>query len=104
MRQLPFRAILILTILTIACASARAAAIDDGQTAYNAGDYATALRLWRPLAEQGDARAQNNLGVMYENAKGVPQDINEAVRLYRLAAAQAALAASGVVAYVAAGG
>jgi len=88
MRQLPFRAILILTILTIACAPVRAAAIDDGQTAYNAGDYATALRLWRPLAEQGDARAQNNLGVMYENAKGVPQDINEAVRLYRLAAAQ----------------
>jgi len=65
-----------------------AAAIDDGQTAYNAGDYATALRLWRPLAEQGDARAQNNLGVMYENGKGVAQDISEAVRWYRLAAVQ----------------
>src|SRR5206468_13089150 len=56
--------------------------------AYNSGDYANALRLWRPLAEQGDARAQNNLGVMYENAKGVAQDLNEAVRWYRLAAAQ----------------
>ena len=65
-----------------------AAAIDDGQAAYNAGDYATALRLWRPLAEQGNARAQNNLGVMYENGKGVAQDVIEAVRWYRLAAVQ----------------
>jgi TonB family protein len=88
MRQLPFRAILILAMLASACAPAEAAAIDDGQTAYNSGDYATALRLWRPLAEQGDARAQNNLGVIYENAKGVAQDINEAARWYRLAAAQ----------------
>lgn len=78
-----------LTIWLALCAvPATAAAIDDGQTAYNAGDYATALRLWRPLAEQGNARAQNNLGVMYENGKGVAQDINEAVRWYRLAAVQ----------------
>jgi TPR repeat protein len=38
------------------------------------GDYATALGLWRPLAEQGSARAQRNLGVMYHNGQGVPQD------------------------------
>src|SRR5262249_23515822 len=69
-------------------AGATAAPMEDGQTAYNAGDYATAMRLWRPLAEQGDARAQNNLGVLYENGKGVPQDINEAVKWYRLAAEQ----------------
>jgi len=65
-----------------------AAPMEDGQAAYDSGDYATALRLWRPLAAQGVARAQNNLGVMYENGKGVPLDINEALKWYRLAAEQ----------------
>jgi len=69
-------------------APALSAPMEDGQAAYNAGDYKTALDLWRPLAEQGDARAQNNLGVMYENGKGVPQNIAEAVKWYRLAAGQ----------------
>ncbi|GBF27594.1 hypothetical protein MnTg02_02648 [bacterium MnTg02] len=34
---------------------------EDGARAFKRGDYATALRLWRPLAEQGDAYAQFNL-------------------------------------------
>jgi TPR repeat protein len=38
---------------------------EDGVAAYEKGDYATALRVWRPLAEQGNAMAQYNLGVMY---------------------------------------
>ena len=42
----------------------------------------------RARAEQGDAVAQNNLGNMYRNGNGVPQDAAEAVRLYRLAAEQ----------------
>jgi len=45
-----------------------------GLEAARAGDYATALQEWRPLAEQGDASAQHNLGVMYDNGRGVPQD------------------------------
>jgi len=52
------------------------------------GDYATALKEWRPLAEQGDAEAQCNLGYMYKGGKGVPQDDAEAARWYRLAAVQ----------------
>ena len=59
-----------------------------GLNAANAGDYATALREWRPLAEQGDADAQSNLGVMYDNGYGVPHDYAEAVRWWRLAAEQ----------------
>lgn len=59
-----------------------------GVTAYNAGDYATALGEWMPLAEQGDATAQNNLGVMYEYGLGVPKDDAEAVKWYRMAAEQ----------------
>ena len=56
--------------------------------AYNRGDYNTALKEWRPLAEQGDADAQFNLGVMYDMGLGVPQDYQEAVRWYRRAAEQ----------------
>jgi len=59
-----------------------------GMDAYYQGDYATALKEWRPLADQGDAVAQNNLGVMYDQGLGVPQDAVEAVRWYRLAAEQ----------------
>ncbi len=52
------------------------------------GDYATAVREWRPLAEQGDARAQANLGLMYADGHGVERDDAEAVRWYLLAAEQ----------------
>ena len=36
-----------------------------GLTAHQAGDFATALQEWTPLAEAGDAYAQAILGVMY---------------------------------------
>ena len=38
---------------------------DAGLEAYDAGDFATALREWTPLAEQGDATAQYSLGLMF---------------------------------------
>jgi len=47
---------------------------DAGLDAYGSGDYATALREWRPLAEQGHAGAQYGLGLMYYNGEGVVQD------------------------------
>ena len=55
--------------------------------AYNRGDYATALREWRPLAEQGNMTAQSFIGMMYLNGNGVPQDYAEAVKWSRKAAA-----------------
>ena len=51
-------------------------------------DYATALRLRRSLAEQGDANEQYNLGIMYGKGEGVPQDIVQAHMWFDLAAAQ----------------
>ena len=56
--------------------------------AYGSGDYAAALKLLRPLAEQGNPGAQYNLGLMYRNGKGVPQDLGEAIGWYRRAADQ----------------
>ncbi len=60
----------------------------EGYDAYNRGDYDTALKEWRPLAEQGFALSQFNLGVMYHQGHGVPQDYAEAMKWYRLAAEQ----------------
>ena len=59
-----------------------------GLEAQNKGDFATALREWTPLAEQGDADAQFVLGVMYKNGQGVTQDYKEAVKWWRKAAEQ----------------
>ena len=42
------------------------------------GDYATALKHWRPLAKQGHAKAQYNLGTMHEHGRG-GLAVNEAI-------------------------
>jgi len=62
--------------------------IEDATAAFGRGDYATAIRLIRPLADQGDAEAQLDLGAMYQNGQGVPQDYATAVRWFRKAADQ----------------
>jgi len=67
---------------------ANARPFEDGNVALDSGDYATALRLLRPLAEQGLAEAQYRLGDMYEFGGGVRQDYAEAVKWFRLAAGQ----------------
>ena len=59
-----------------------------GLSAYKSGDFATALREWTPLAKQGSAAAQYNLGLMYANGRGVSQDYKTAVNWYKLAAEQ----------------
>ena len=59
-----------------------------GMEAYNNGDFATALKEWKPLAEGGDTDAQYNLGIMYDEGQGVPQDYQEAVKWMTLAANQ----------------
>ena len=60
----------------------------EGAVAYIIGEYPRALKELMPLAEQGDAPAQNILGQMYANGHGVPQDYAEAVKWYRKAAEQ----------------
>jgi len=73
---------------THSAAPVTAGVSDDALAAYQRGDYAEAMRLWRPLAEQGDALAQAMLGVMYDNGQGVPQDYVLAHMWFNLAAAQ----------------
>jgi TPR repeat protein len=59
---------------------------EDGMAAYNRGDYVPAFRLFRPLAEQGNARAQTALGVMFRRGEGVPQNPLRARMWFSLAA------------------
>jgi TPR repeat protein len=47
---------------------------EDGMAAYNRGDYVPAIRVFRTLAEQGNAKAQNVLGVMFRKGEGVPKN------------------------------
>ena len=62
--------------------------LDDAYEAYLHRDYATTLRILRPLVDQGSADAQNLLAVMNFVGEGILQDRAEAIRLYRLAAEQ----------------
>ncbi len=59
-----------------------------GQDAYDQGDYETALKEWQPLAEQGDARAQYKLAILYDKGQGVQQDVAQAGEWYLKAAEQ----------------
>ncbi|MBE03896.1 MAG: hypothetical protein CMD67_02020 [Gammaproteobacteria bacterium] len=73
--------------LLLGTGSARAD-FDDANKAYQRGDFTTALKMYKPLAEQGIARAQTSLGVMYLRGDGVPKDYSEALKWFRLAAEQ----------------
>ncbi len=65
-----------------------AADFQAGVEAAKRGDLATALKEWRPLAEEGHAEAQRHLGIMYYTGSGVTQDYAEAEKWYRLSAEQ----------------
>ena len=79
-------ALALLTLLT-ACAAPTPDS-QAGLDALQSGDYQTALEIWEPLAEQGDANAQTNLGTMYSKGDGVPQDDVKAAEWFRKAAEQ----------------
>ena len=82
------RRILFAVFLVVACATVAAAdSNEEAKSAYGRGDYALAAQLFRSRAEQGDARAQNNLGGMYTQGRGVPQDFIRAHMWFNVAAA-----------------
>ena len=78
---------LLCTVLLLTSALVHAG-FDEGVAAANKGDYQTAFKEWKPLAEQGVAAAQYNLAVMYVNGKGIAQNYTQALYWYNKAAAQ----------------
>ena len=75
----------ILLMLSFA-APVAAGPLEDGYTAYTRGDFATAMRLMRPLADQGHVTAQTVVGLMYYFNYG--GDYVSAYMWFNLAAAQ----------------
>ena len=80
----------LLFVVSMCClvATANAAPEGDAKAAYDKGDYEQALKILRPLAAQGYAVAQNNIGSMYVKGQGVAQNDQEALKWFRLAATQ----------------
>jgi TPR repeat protein len=78
---------LLLAAPLLGIAGAAAGPFEDGMSAYNRGDYMPAIRLFRPLAEQGNARAQHLIGVMYHKGEGVSRNSVRAFAWFSLAAA-----------------
>ena len=64
-----------------------------GYAAYKSGYYQRAMDLWLPLAEAGDARAQEFVGILHEEGHGVPKDVDKAMAWYERAASSGDMAA-----------
>ena len=84
-----FRAIFVVVLMILGAAAAMAAdTLEDAVAAYRTANYATALRIYRSMADRGLAIAQFNVGLMYDNGQGVSKDEVQAMKWYRLAADQ----------------
>jgi TPR repeat protein len=88
------RALIALASAVMISGEALAGPYEVGQEAFVRGDYATALRLWLPLARRGIVAAQNNVAMIYDSGGGgVRMDVVEAARWYHRAAEQGSAAA-----------
>jgi TPR repeat protein len=75
-------------VIALGWQSAAMAGFAEGATAYNAKNYAVALKEIRPLAQAGNADAEHLMGLMYYMGRGVPQDYKTALEWHRKAALQ----------------
>ena len=88
MKSLPRSLLLALALTTCAWMPVQAQTFEQSLAAYQIKDYGTAFTGFKKLAEQGDAMAQFNLGVRYDDGRGVPKDDQLAYFWYLLASAQ----------------
>ena len=84
----PLRFLVLWLLTSFAISTAYAGKFEDGMVAFKAREYQTALKLWSPLAEQGNVAAQINVGDMYAKGLGVTQDVDRALSLYNKAVTQ----------------
>ena len=73
-------------MLLFGSAHALAGPWEDGMVAYNRGDYVPAIRLFRPLAEQGNPKAQTQIGTMYRKGEGTASSLTRAFMWFSVAA------------------
>jgi len=96
--QLLRAAVTALLMLAVVAGAAVAGPFEDAKEAYDRGDFPTALRLFRSLADQGNVVAQQRVGLMYESGQSVRRDYAEAVKWYRRAADQGSASAQWLLA------
>jgi TPR repeat protein len=80
--------LLFLLVLLVGAAQVLATTIEMGQEAVARKDYVSAVSIFKPLVESGDARASYELGLLYEEGLGVPKDPTVAVTMFKQAADQ----------------
>ena len=78
--------LVVAALLAFASASAAGQSVKAGIDAWQRADYASAVAIWRPLAESGDADAQFNLGQAYRLGRGVPINLGAAKTWFERAA------------------
>lgn len=88
-----FRHLAVIAVLGLSAVDVSAQDFDKGLAAAEAGDYKTAIIEWQPLAENGDADAQESMGWMYQYGEsiygeGIPKDYTKAIKWYLMAAKQ----------------
>lgn len=71
--------------------------VKAGIDAWTRGDFASAVQIWQPIADRGDADARFNLGQAYRLGRGVDRDLARAQSLFRAAAAAGHLEAQAVL-------
>lgn len=79
---------ILVSLLTLTLTAPALADYQAGVDAYETGDFRKAMAEWLPLAEGGDAVAQNSVGALYDHGLGVDEDDTEAARWYQMAADQ----------------
>ena len=88
-RLVAFIALVAAQVVSVAFAQVPPIASGDLKRAMESiasGDYASAVIIFKPLAESGDSFAQFSMGQLSESGTGVPKNVREAARWYKLAA------------------
>lgn len=88
MKQFAQMLVTLVTALAVVPVNHAWADYDAGVTAYQSGDFRTAMAEWLPLAEAGDAVSQNSVGALYDHGLGVDENDGEAALWYQRAADQ----------------
>jgi uncharacterized protein len=82
------RALFVAFLLMIAAVGAVAGSLEEAKTANDKGDLRTAVQIYSELSNQGERTAQLQLGLMYDEGRGVPRHYQQAVRWYTVASSQ----------------
>jgi len=80
------KSVIFAMVIGFAANAAMADRFDDGVVAFIKGDSATAMKIWQPLAQEGNTEAQYHLGYMFQTGTGVKKDNQKALYWYNLAA------------------